>query len=175
MVYPSQGREVKTAILEALEKHRSPDNGLGYNTLFDAVNSKVGGSRRTFHKYLSELVSSGAVRKEKDPRHKVGVTIYRTEAAKPELTLIELEDWTPLRTDLRKMHQIGKQVAGTPYDKIKLLRMQEEAIKGHIRILRERIEELISELDALIKQNEEVMEACKQEIAKAKSKKTQKK
>ena len=90
MVYPSQGREVKTAILKALDKHRSPHSGLGYNTLFGAVNSKVGGSRRTFHKYLNELISSGAVKKERDLRHKVGVVIYKTEIASQEQILMDL-------------------------------------------------------------------------------------
>jgi DNA-binding transcriptional ArsR family regulator len=92
MVFPSQANETKTAILRALEGYNSPEKGLGYNKLFEAVKKKVGGSRRTFHKYLSELVATGAVRKEKDPRHKAGVTIYGTEAATQEQVLIELTD-----------------------------------------------------------------------------------
>ena len=92
MGYPSQGIGVKIAILEALENHTSQEKGLGYNTLFDEVRKKVGGSRRTFNKYLNELTSTGAVKKERDPRHKTGVTIYRTDAATQEQVLMDLTD-----------------------------------------------------------------------------------
>jgi len=92
MVFPSQANETKTAILQALEKCMSPEKGIGYNKLFDLVQNRVGGSRRTFHKYLNELVSIGAVRKDKDPRHGVGVVIYRTESAAQEEVLIEFAE-----------------------------------------------------------------------------------
>ncbi len=92
MVFPSQANEIKDAILQALEKHKSPEKGIGYNKLFDLVQGKIGGSRRTFHKYLNELISAGAVKKEKDPKHKVGVIIYRTESASQEELLIELAE-----------------------------------------------------------------------------------
>jgi len=92
MVFPSQANEVKNAILQALEKCTSAEKGIGYNKLFDVVNNKVGGSRRTFHKYLNELVSAGAVKKDKDPRHKAGVIIYRTDSATQEEALIELAE-----------------------------------------------------------------------------------
>jgi len=92
VVFRSQANETKTAILQALEKCTSPDKGIGYNKLFDLVHRKVGGSRRTFHKYLNELVSTGAVKKEKDPRHGVGVIIYRTESATQEELLIEFAE-----------------------------------------------------------------------------------
>lgn len=92
MVQPSQSSKTKTAILEALKDHTSPEKAIGYNKLFDVVSDRVGGSRRTFHKYLGELVTTGAVKKDKDPRHKAGVIIYRTEAATQEQVLIELTD-----------------------------------------------------------------------------------
>ena len=79
-------------ILRALEGCNSPEKGIGYNKLFEIVHSKVGGSRRTFHKYLSELVSVGAVRKDKDSRHKAGVVIYKTSAATGQELLIELAE-----------------------------------------------------------------------------------
>jgi hypothetical protein len=92
MVYPSQGTETKTMILHALEGCTSLENGIGYNKLFEIVNSKVGGSRRTFHKYLSELISAGAVRKDKDPRHKAGVVIYKTSTATQQEVLMKLAE-----------------------------------------------------------------------------------
>lgn len=92
MVFPSQANTIKTEILQALKDCTSPEKGIGYNKLFDIVRGKVGGSRRTFHKYLNELVNAGAVKKDKDPRHKAGVIIYRTEAATQEEVLIELAE-----------------------------------------------------------------------------------
>jgi DNA-binding transcriptional ArsR family regulator len=92
MVYPSQATETKIAILNALEGHSSAEKGIGYNRLFEIINAKVGGSRRTFHKYLSELVTAGAVRKERDSRHKAGVVIYKTSMATQEEVLIDLAE-----------------------------------------------------------------------------------
>ena len=92
MVFPSQANATKTAILQALEKCTSAEKGIGYNKLFNLVHGKVGGSRRTFHKYLNELVTDGAVKKDSDPRHGVGVIIYRTEFATQEEVLIEFAE-----------------------------------------------------------------------------------
>ena len=78
--------------MRALDRCNSPENGIGYNKLFEIIHSKVGGSRRTFHKYLGELVSVGAVRKDKDPRHKAGVVIYKTSTATRQEVLMELAE-----------------------------------------------------------------------------------
>jgi hypothetical protein len=106
MVFRSQAKETKTAILKALKKHSSAENAVGYNKLFDMVHKQVGGSRRTFQKYLSELVTTQAVKKETDPRHKTGVIIYLTEDAARENILLDLVERV---TEISKMPPILKQ------------------------------------------------------------------
>jgi len=117
MVHPSRENEIKTEILRTLESYTSPEKSIGYNQLFDVVNSKVGESRRTFQKYLKELVETGAVRKEKDPRHRAGVIIYRTPSAKLDQALINtVTRASRTRELLSVLHPLEEQLATVPLD-----------------------------------------------------------
>lgn len=89
MVYPNQKIKARKAILVALQDSvEKPEQGLGYNLLFEKVKEEIG-SRATFSKYLDELQHESYVSKTDDPRHKKGVVIYRLESSIFELQTIE--------------------------------------------------------------------------------------
>jgi DNA-binding MarR family transcriptional regulator len=87
MVFPNRRITARKSILEALREHDNPENGIGYNLLFEKVKGNIG-SRTTFEKYLKELQQEGYIAKEEDPRHKRGVIIYRLKESKYELMTI---------------------------------------------------------------------------------------